>query len=269
MLKLRSLPLLGLLLMATTGISLRAADAPKADEPKVPDAKSADADKSVADKADTKAEADPPLSITAHSVAVDGNVIKYHATAGYMIVKIEEGKPLPTTTQAARGRDPDPGAAAIDKEDAPKFKDGVKAVAKIFYVAYTLDDVTEPAKRPITFLFNGGPGSSSMWLHMGSVAPRRAVMTDDGESPPPPYRLMDNESTWLDKTDLVFIDPVSTGYSRPMPKEDVKQFHGLKEDIASVGDFIRLYTSRNTRWLSRSSRCVSSRRLRLKYERAW
>jgi carboxypeptidase C (cathepsin A) len=85
---------------------------------------------------------------------------------------------------------------------------------------------------------------------MASVAPRRAVLTDEGEAPPPPYRLMDNESTWLDRTDLVFIDPVSAGYSRPMPKEAARQFYGLKEDIASVGDFIRLYTSRNSRWLS-------------------
>src|SRR5260370_15361157 len=85
---------------------------------------------------------------------------------------------------------------------------------------------------------------------MASVAPRRANLTDEGEAPPPPYQLTDNESTWLDRTDLVFIDPVSTGYSRPVAKEDPKQYHGLKEDIASVGDAIRLYTSRNTRWLS-------------------
>ena len=85
---------------------------------------------------------------------------------------------------------------------------------------------------------------------MASVAPRRASLTDEGEAPPPPYQLTDNESTWLDSTDLVFIDPVSTGYSRPVAKEDPSQYHGLKEDIASVGDFIRLYTSRNTRWLS-------------------
>jgi carboxypeptidase C (cathepsin A) len=85
---------------------------------------------------------------------------------------------------------------------------------------------------------------------MASVGPRRASLTDEGEAPPPPYQLTDNESTWLDRTDLVFIDPVSTGYSRPVEKEDPNQYHGLKEDIASVGDAIRLYTSRNTRWLS-------------------
>jgi carboxypeptidase C (cathepsin A) len=85
---------------------------------------------------------------------------------------------------------------------------------------------------------------------MAAMAPRRAALTEEGEAPPPPYRLEDNESTWLDQTDLVFIDPVSTGYSRTFPKESPAQYHGLKEDIASVGDFIRLYTSRNTRWLS-------------------
>ena len=110
--------------------------------------------------------------------------------------------------------------------------------------------MADPASRPLTFAFNGGPGSASVWLHMAAMAPRRANLTDEGEAPPPPYGLTDNESTWLDRTDLVFVDPVSTGYSRPMPKEDPKQFHGLKEDIASVGDFIRLYTSRNARWLS-------------------
>ena len=85
---------------------------------------------------------------------------------------------------------------------------------------------------------------------MASVAPRRANLTDEGEAPPPPYQLVDNESTWLDRTDLVFVDPVSTGFSRPVGKEEAQQYHGLKEDIASVGDFIRLYASRNNRWLS-------------------
>jgi carboxypeptidase C (cathepsin A) len=221
----------------------------KPSDVKPADAKAADADKS-ADKAVDKADEEPVLSVTAHSVTVDGKVIKYHATAGYMVVKVEEGKPLPVTTQGRRGLDADSTSGDGGKDDSPKFKDGVKAVSKIFFVAYTLDDAGDPATRPITFLFNGGPGSSSMWLHMGSVAPRRAVLTEEGESLPPPYRMMDNEDTWLDKTDLVFIDPVSTGFSRPMPKEDVKQFHGLKEDIASVGEFIRLYTTRNTRWAS-------------------
>jgi carboxypeptidase C (cathepsin A) len=248
---LRPLSLLVLMLAAPLALTARAADSPKADAAKADDSKSADADKGDGDKASEKAEAkadvDPAPAVTAHSVTVDGKVIKYHATTGYMIVKVEEGKPSPVTT---RGLDGDGSSGDGSKDDAPKFKDGVKAVAKIFYTAYTLDEVADTAKRPVTFLFNGGPGSSSLWLHMGSVAPRRAALNDEGETVPPPYGIVDNESTWLDRTDLVFIDPVSTGYSRPMPKEDLKQFHGLREDIGSISEFIRLYVTRNERWLS-------------------
>jgi carboxypeptidase C (cathepsin A) len=196
-------------------------------------------------KSDAKVEEEPTLSVTAHTIVVNGRTIKYHATAGYMLVKEEEGKPLVKPD----GPPAPPAENKSDKEET-KTKDGLKPKAKIFFVAYTLDDVADPATRPLTFAFNGGPGSASVWLHMAAVAPRRASLTDEGEAPPPPYQLVDNESTWLDQTDLVFIDPVSTGYSRPVTKEDPKQFHGLKEDIASVGDFIRLYTSRNARWLS-------------------
>ena len=198
-------------------------------------------------KADAKADETPKLSVTSHTITVGGKTLKYHATAGYLVMKEEEGKPLVK---------PAPGAPAPEAEKKPpeakeeKPADGLKPKAKIFFTAYTLDDVTEPAKRPLTFAFNGGPGSASIWLHMAAMAPRIARLTDDGEAPPPPYQLIDNESTWLDSTDLVFIDPVSTGYSRPVAKESPNQFHGLKEDIASVGDFIRLYTSRNSRWLS-------------------
>jgi carboxypeptidase C (cathepsin A) len=220
----------------------------KADDTKPVDVKVSDIEKVEVDKDAAKEPAEPAPSVTAHSVTVDGKVIKYHATTGYMVLKLEEGKPAPVTPPVRRGRDGDGAEGA--KDDTPKFKDGVKPVAKVFYIAYTVDDVPDSAKRPVTFLFNGGPGSSSLWLHMGSVAPRRAAITDDGESTPPPYGIMDNQSTWLDRTDLVFIDPVSTGFSRPLPKEDAKQFHGLKEDIASIGDFIRLYTTRNSRWLS-------------------
>ena len=96
------------------------------------------------------------------------------------------------------------------------------------------------ASRPITFTFNGGPGSASVWLHMGAFGPRRVVLADEGWAPPPPYQLVDNDESLLDVTDLVFIDPVSTGYSRAVPGEDAKQFHGVQEDIESVGEFIRL-----------------------------
>jgi carboxypeptidase C (cathepsin A) len=203
-----------------------------------------------AEKAEAKPDVETPPSVTAHTITVDGKVLKYHATTGYLVLKEEEGKPPVPPTQNGSDPSPEQSGPAEGKEEAGKSKDGLKPKAKVFFVAYTLDDVADTSKRPVTYLFNGGPGAASIWLHLGSVAPRRAVLTDDGEAPPPPYQLADNESTWLDRTDLVFIDPVSTGYSRPMPKESAKQFHGLKEDIASVGDFIRLYTSRNARWLS-------------------
>ena len=194
-------------------------------------------------KGETKFFEETPPVVTAHAITLGQKTLRYHVTAGFIVLKEEEGKPL------TKGPEQKPPPDSKETE-ANKTKDGLKAKAKIFYIAYTLDEAGDPATRPVTFAFNGGPGSSSVWLHMGSMAPRRANLTDEGEAPPPPYQLVDNESTWLDKTDLVFLDPVSTGYSRPTTKEDPKQFHGIKEDVASVGDFIRLYTSRNGRWLS-------------------
>ena len=117
-------------------------------------------------------------------------------------------------------------------------------------MAYTRDGVEDKTKRPLTFSFNGGPGSSSVWLHLGLLGPRRVLLDDDGFAYPPPYRLVDNAYSLLDHTDLVFIDPVSTGFSRAVPGEKPKQFHGFKKDIESVGDFIRLYTTRYQRWTS-------------------
>ena len=227
--------LLGLLLAFASAAALRADTKP---ETAAAPAKSESPAAAVAAiKPDATTDDEPVLSVTSHSVTVNGKVLKYHATSGYMLLKEEEKSS---------------GADDKDKADAAKKpnKDNLKPKAKIFFTAYTLDDVTDPATRPLMFVFNGGPGSASVWLHMGSIAPRRAALTDDGEAPPPPYKIVDNEATWLDHTDMVFIDPVSTGYSRPAPKENANQFHGLREDIASVGDFIRLYTSRNTRWLS-------------------
>ena len=191
--------LLGLLLILALGATLRA------------ETKS---DSAAATKDEPKISDEPVLSVTAHTVTVGGKTLKYHATAGYLMLKEEEGKPL------LPGLTPPPAAPDGDKakEDEKKPKDGLKPKAKIFFVAYTLDDVADPAARPLTFCFNGGPGSASVWLHMASVAPRRAALTEEGEAPPPPYQLVDNESTWLDRTDLVFLDPVSTGYSRTMPK---------------------------------------------------
>jgi carboxypeptidase C (cathepsin A) len=163
--------------------------------------------------ADVSAEK-PRDSTTRHSIVVDGNTLNYTATAGTLTMKEENGKEK----------------------------------ANIFFIAYTLDDVTDPATRPITFCFNGGPGSSSVWLHMGAWGPKRVEMGDAGSLLAPPWNLVTNESTLLDITDLVFIDPVTTGYSRAVPPEQDDAFHGVQEDIESVGEFIRLWTTRHQRW---------------------
>lgn len=122
-----------------------------------------------------------------------------------------------------------------------------KLVAKIFFTYYKKDSDTQN-KRPICFTFNGGPGSSSVWLHMGGLAPKRVLLQDDGTATAPPYKIVDNEYSWLDKTDLVFIDPVATGYSRAAPGENPKQFHGFVEDVQSIASFIRHFLSRYERW---------------------
>ncbi|MDX1936390.1 MAG: carboxypeptidase [Flavihumibacter sp.] len=122
-----------------------------------------------------------------------------------------------------------------------------KLIAKVFFTYYKKDNEAA-SKRPITFTFNGGPGSSSVWLHMGALGPRRVYLKDDGTATAPPYQVINNEFTWLDKTDLVFIDPVATGYSRAAPGENPKQFHGFVEDVQSVGSFIRHFLSRYERW---------------------
>ncbi|MBI1841664.1 MAG: peptidase S10 [Verrucomicrobia bacterium] len=163
-----------------------------------------------------KKEAKDEVTETSHTVTLGGNVIPYTATAGTLVMKDEEGKPR----------------------------------ASFFYVSYTRTNSAEPSRRPVTFSFNGGPGSSSVWLHMGLLGPRRVLLRPDGTLPPPPFRYVENEFSLLDETDLVFIDPVSTGYSRPAPGEDAKKFHGVDEDIRSVGEFIRLHITRAKRWSS-------------------
>ncbi|MBN1954121.1 MAG: peptidase S10 [Anaerolineae bacterium] len=162
------------------------------------------------------------LSQTQHTVVVGGQEIRYTATAGTLVLKEEDDEE--------------------GKEESPK--------AAIFFVAYTRDDVADVSRRPLTFSFNGGPGSSSVWLHLGILGPRRVWADEDGNPPPPPYRLVDNDCSLLDVTDLVFVDPVSTGYSRTMPGEKPKQFHNFNKDIELVGEFIRLYTTRYQRWSS-------------------
>jgi carboxypeptidase C (cathepsin A) len=136
-------------------------------------------------------------------------------------------------------------AGAIPLKDD---KDEIEA--EIFFIAYELDDVEDRAERPLTFAFNGGPGSSSIWLHMGALGPRRVIMEEKGWMPAPPYKLEPNKHTWLDATDLVFIDPVGTGFSRASKEELDKKFWNFKGDIESVGEFIRLYLTRYQRWSS-------------------
>lgn len=165
---------------------------------------------------------------TQHAITIEGREIRYTVTTGTLVLKEEVEKT---------------GERAGESE-------GEKPRATVFFVAYTLQGAAEPSRRPLTFSFNGGPGSSSVWLHLGVLGPRRVWMDDTGHLPPPPYRLVDNEHTLLEETDLVFIDPVSTGYSRAVTGEKARDFHNFKKDIESVGDFIRLYTTRWRRWLS-------------------
>jgi carboxypeptidase C (cathepsin A) len=130
----------------------------------------------------------------------------------------------------------------------PLRNDEGEIVAQVFYMAYTKDGA-EP-DRPLMFSFNGGPGSPSVWLHLGALGPKRVQMLDDGQLPPPPYRLVSNEANWLEFTDLVFIDPVGTGFSRGRTDKDAEKHWGVKGDIEGVGEFIRLYLTRNARWTS-------------------
>ena len=184
-------------------------------------------EKSNHDGEKAKPEPQDKLSVTKHSVKIAGKEIKYSVTAGTIVLKEE----------------------SVKKGDKDGEFEGNQAKAEVFFVAYSRDGVRSRAKRPLTFSFNGGPGSSSVWLHLGVLGPRRVVVNDT-EATPPPYQLTDNEYSLLDETDLVFIDPVSTGYSRPVEGKKAKDFHSLKRDIESVGDFIRLYTTRYERWLS-------------------
>ena len=132
----------------------------------------------------------------------------------------------------------------------PIFNDTGETEAEIFFIAYTVNPPAYGMQRPLIFLFNGGPGASSVWLHLGAAGPRRIELLPDGRVPPPPYHLVDNQFTWLDKADLVFIDPVGTGYSRAVKPELTKKFASVQGDIDSVGRFIRLYLTRYQRWSS-------------------
>jgi len=156
----------------------------------------------------------PPV-VTHHSIRVGGHEIRYTATAGRMPIKDAEGK----------------------------------IEAGMFYVAYTMDGA-DPSTRPLTFSFNGGPGSASIWLHMGAMGPRKVVLQPQGWMPAAPYRLEDNPNTPLDKTDLVMVDAIGTGWSRPADAAAARRFWNMRGDIESFGEFIRMYLTRNERWSS-------------------
>jgi len=157
---------------------------------------------------------EPKPSVTHHKITVRGNTIQYTATAARIPIKDEQGK----------------------------------TEAEMFYVAYTVDN--GGAKRPLTFAFNGGPGSATIWLHMGAFGPKRVKMLPNGFMPPPPFELEDNQNTLLDKSDLVFVDAIGTGYSRATTPELGKKFWDLRGDISAFGEFIRLYLQNNSRWTS-------------------
>lgn len=154
---------------------------------------------------------------TRHRVTIAGKSIEYDATAGHLTLTREDGT----------------------------------IRARMFFVAYTKVGVSDPSRRPLTFSFNGGPGSSSVWLHLGVLGPKRVLMNSDGTTTPPPYQLVENDQSWLDLTDMVFIDPVSTGYSRAADEKSAdKDFHGYRQDIESVGAFIQRWVSDHQRWSS-------------------
>lgn len=169
----------------------------------------------------------PPTETTVttkHKIKVNGAALAYTATCGTVVLK-EDGE-----------------------KDGNREAD--KARASIFYMAYTKDGVKNLGTRPITFCFNGGPGSSSVWLHLGVLGPRRVKLEKDGTAAAAPYELVDNEFTLLTDSDLVFIDPVGTGFSRMADGDKVSEFHNYQRDLDSVGEFIRIYTARNLRWAS-------------------
>jgi carboxypeptidase C (cathepsin A) len=153
---------------------------------------------------------------TQHKIPLKGRELKYSATAGVIPLKDDKGE----------------------------------TEAEIFFMAYELESKEDKSQRPLTFAFNGGPGSSSIWLHMGALGPKRVLMEDEGWMPAPPHRLVNNEYTWLETTDLVFIDPVGTGFSRAAKEDLDKKFWSYQGDLDSVGEFIRLYLSRYQRWSS-------------------
>ena len=159
--------------------------------------------------------AEEKVSTTSHTMRLDGREIKYTATVGTIPIRLDNNN----------------------------------VVARMFFVAYTKDG-EDSHTRPISFLYNGGPGAATVWLHMGSFAPKHVQMADEGMQPAPPFKLEDNENTLIDATDLVFVDAISTGYSRTAPGVSSDQFHGQDGDIRAFGEFINGWLSTYNRWPS-------------------
>ena len=173
-----------------------------------------------ANKDQQPAEHETPIppektSTTHHELSLGGKSIKYTATAGTLLIRDQDDKPY----------------------------------GSIFYVAYTLDGA-DAKSRPVSFLYNGGPGSASLWLHMGSFGPKRIVTDSPKPTAGPPFELVDNQDSLLNKTDLVFIDAPMTGYSRAVGKSTAKDFAGVDEDLHAFDRFITRYLSVNSRWNS-------------------
>ena len=180
------------------------------------DAKPAEAKQADAQPAAAKPSASPlpAASTTHHTITIAGTPLSYTAEAATVALPAAGGKPA----------------------------------AEIFYVAYTRDPLN--TKRPITFVFNGGPGAAAAYLHLGAIGPRAIAVTDKGELVGPPPRLVDNPSTWLDMTDLIFVDPVGTGYTRTSDGKDEEKFWGVEQDTDALADFVRLYLIKSARMLS-------------------
>ncbi|MDE3181772.1 MAG: peptidase S10 [Acidobacteriota bacterium] len=200
-----------LILASTLPLSAWPAQREPAQHP--PSATTATPEKPSAEAKKQEEKEEKPV-VTHHEITVHGRTLNYTATAALMPIRDPQGN----------------------------------LQAHMFYIAYTLDGESSPSTRPLTFCFNGGPGSSAVWLQLGAIGPRRVVLEADGHMPPPPFHLEDNQDTWLGQTDLVFIDPVGTGFSRAVKPEYTKNFWNVQGDIASVAQFIQLYLTRYERW---------------------
>ena len=192
-------------------------------------------------KSDVNAYFRPEESTSEGSVTIEGNAIDYRAVAGTLIVH-----PKDWDDAASKANDDvksDSKSGSDDKESNPS------AEASMFYVAY-FKEGDSPKRRPITFVFNGGPGSSTVWLHMGAFGPRRIVTADDTHTPAAPYRLIDNQFSLLDASDLVFVDAPGTGFSRIAGKDKEKAFYGVDPDVHAFSEFVMQFLSKYGRWNS-------------------